>query len=290
MIITHGVRIDLSESERTVKWGVDARSVNLSTALCKNCQHSTLYYKQADLIIINGRRLSYILFFMVVENWIDVVAASLQNLWQLVVGFLPSLIGAVLIVGVGLVVAAGLERIVERLIHYLKFDALFERLSIDEVLGRAKIELNTGHFVGRFVYWFMLIAFVLAASDTLGFTALSGFLRDVLLYIPNVLIAALIVLAAVIAANFLRGLVAASVLGTQLHAAKFLGLLTWWAVVIFGLLTAAVQLNIAVVIINTIITGVIAMLALAGGLAFGLGGRDVAERWLEELEDEVKHH
>lgn len=226
---------------------------------------------------------------MLVENWIDVLVGSMQNLWRLAVSFIPQLVGAFIVLIVGMIVAAGLERLVERLIHYLKIDALLERLGVGHWLGRAKIDLNAGHFLGRVVYWFMLVAFFLAASDILGFAALSDFLRDVLLYIPNVLVAALIVLAAVVAANFLKGLVAASVLGSRLHAAKFLGIFTWWVVVIFGLLTAAAQLNIAVVIINTVITGLIAMVALAGGLAFGLGGRDVAERWLERLEDELIH-
>ncbi len=226
---------------------------------------------------------------MVVENWIDVLVGSLQNLWRLLVGLLPSLVGAVVVLVLGLIVAAGLERLVERLVYYLKLDHLLEKLGIGQWLERAKIDLNAGHFLGRVVYWFMLVAFLLAASDILGFTALSGFLRDVLLYIPNVLVAALIVLASVAAANFLKGIVIASVFGARLHAAKFLGISAWWIVVIFGLLTAAAQLNIAVAIINTIITGIIAMMAIAGGLAFGLGGRDVAERWLERLEDEVMH-
>ncbi len=226
---------------------------------------------------------------MVVENWIDVLVGSLQNLWRLLVGLLPSLIGAAVVLVLGLIVAAGLERLVERLVYYLKLDRLLAKLGIEHWLEQARIELNAGHFLGRVVYWFILVAFLLAASDILGFTALSNFLRDVLLYIPNVLIAALIVLASVAAANFLKGVVVASVFGARLHAAKFLGLGTWWIVVIFGLLTAAAQLNIAVAIINTIITGMIAMIALAGGLAFGLGGRDVAERWLERLEDEVTH-
>ncbi len=227
---------------------------------------------------------------MVAQNWVNVLVGSLQNLWQMVVAFLPALVGALLVLIVGLIVAAGLERLVERLVYYLKLDALLRKLGVEMHLERANLELNAGRFLGRVVYWFILIAFFLASSDILGFTALSGFLGDVLLYIPNVIVAALIVFAAVVVANFLKGLVLASVLGARLHAAKFLGLLAWWTVVVFGLLTAAVQLNIAVAVINTVITGVVAMLALAGGLAFGLGGRDAAMRWIEKLEGEVNHN
>jgi len=207
----------------------------------------------------------------------------------MVIGFLPNLLGALLVLVVGLIVAAGLERLVERLVFYLRIDALLEKMGVGAYLQRANLQLNVGHFLGKIVYWFMVVAFLLASSDILSFTALSGFLQDVLLYIPNVLIAALILLAAVVAANFLKGLVLASVLGAKLHAAKFLGAATWWVIMIFGLLTAAAQLNIAVAIINTLITGIIAMLALAGGLAFGLGGKEAAARWISKMETEVRH-
>ncbi len=226
---------------------------------------------------------------MIAQNWINVLANSLQNLWQIVVNFLPSLVGSLLVLIVGLIVASGLERLVERLVFYLKIDAALRKLGVEMHLERANLKLDAGMFLGTVVYWFILLAFLLAASDILGFGALSGFISDVLLYIPNVIVAAFIVLAAVVVANMLKGLVMASVMGAKLHAAKFMGLLTWWTVVIFGLLTAAVQLNIAVAVINTVITGLVAMMALAGGLAFGLGGRDAAMRWVEKLEGEVNH-
>ena len=81
----------------------------------------------------------------------------------------------------------------------------------------------------------------------------------------------------------------ASVMGARLHAARFLGSLSWWAVVIFGFLTSLVQLNIATSVINSLITGLIAMLALAGGLAFGLGGRDYAAYLVGKLRDHTEH-
>lgn len=226
---------------------------------------------------------------MIAQNWLDILTASVQDLWQLVIGFLPALIGALVVLIVGLLIAVGLERLVERLIYYLKIDAMLRRVGLEMHLARANLQLNAGHFLGRVVYWFVVVAFLLAAADILGFTALSAFLNEILRYIPNILVAALIVVVSVIVANFLKGLVRVSVLGAKLHAAKFMANLTWWTVVIFGLLTAAMQLNIAVAVINTVITGVVAMLALAGGLAFGLGGRDAAMRWIEHMEEEVVH-
>ncbi len=226
---------------------------------------------------------------MVVESWLNVLRASIQNLWLTVSGFLPSLVGALVVFIVGLVVASVLDKVVERLVYYLKLDSLLRRLGVEAFVDRAHMKLNSGKLIGRLVYWFFVLAFLLAASDILGFFTLSGFLRDVLAYAPQVMVAILILLATLVMANFLRGLVKASVMSANMHSAKGLAELTWWVVFIFGFLTALVQLGVAVSIINTLITGLIAMLALAGGLAFGLGGKEMAARSLQGIKDEFDH-
>lgn len=224
---------------------------------------------------------------MVVRDWLDTIALSIQGLWGTVLGFLPSLVGAIVILIVGLIVAAVIERVVERIAFYLKVDQLLRRLGFEDYLDRANVKLNSGHFLGRIVYWFLVIAFLLAASETLGFIAFSNFLQNVLNFIPNILVASLILVATLVAAHFLQGLVRASVLSAKLHSAHALGTLTWWVVFIFGFLTVLLQLGVAVQVINTLITGIIAMLALAGGLAFGLGGRDIAGDALKRLRDKI---
>lgn len=226
---------------------------------------------------------------MTVTSWVDTLAASLRELWLEVANFLPELIGALIVLIIGLIVATGLEKLVERLIFYLKIDSLLRQVGVEKFLVRGNVRLNAGHFLGQVVYWFFVIVFLLAASDILGFTSLSSFLKDVLSYIPRVIVAALILLASLVAGNFVRGLVRASVMGAKLHAAKTLGTVAYWGIVIFGFLTALVQLGVAVQVINTLITGLVAMLALAGGLAFGLGGRDHASQWLSKMKDELGH-
>jgi hypothetical protein len=227
---------------------------------------------------------------MVIESWLNVLRASIQNLWLTVANFLPSLVGALVVFIVGLIVAAVLDKVVERLIYYVKLDVLLRRLGVEAFVERANMKLNAGKFLGRLVYWFFVLAFLLAASDILGFFTLSGFLRDVLSYVPQVIVAVMILLATLVFGNFLRGLVRASVMSANMHAAKWLGAVTWWVVFVFGFLTALVQLGVAVSIINTLITGLIAMLALAGGLAFGLGGRDMATKSLQKMQSEFEHH
>lgn len=213
---------------------------------------------------------------------------SVLNFWEIVRNSIEPIIQSLGVIIIGLIAAWIVGLVIERAINYLKIDPVLQKVGLGCYFERAGFQINVGRFFGRLAYWFLIIVSVMAVSDILGFLTLSGFLRDVLLYVPNIIIAALIMLIAVVLGNFLRSLVRASVTASKLHASKFLGTLTWWSVIIFGLLTALVQLGIAVSIINTLITGLIAMLALAGGLAFGLGGRDYAASLIEKLRRETE--
>jgi len=226
---------------------------------------------------------------MVIQSWADLLVISFQQVWGQFIGFVPSLLGAILIFIVGLIVAAGLGSLVERLVGMLKVDKALARAGVEEYIERSGLRLNTGRFLGQIVYWFMVITFLLAASDLLGFFALSSFLEQVLLYIPQVVVGVLIMLVTVVVANFLRKVVKASVMSARLHAANFLGTITWYAVIIFGLATSLAQLGLDVTILNTLITGIIAMLAIAGGIAFGLGGKEYAASLIGKFRDQVEH-
>ncbi len=202
---------------------------------------------------------------MIVQSWTDVIVGSLQNLWMGFANFVPNLIAALVVLIIGLIVAAGLGALVEKIFEAIRLDTFLDKLGVRPYFERAGMKLRAAYFLGRLVYWFVVIAFLLAASDSLGLYALSAFLTSVLNYLPNVIAA-------------------------ELHAAHFLGSLTWWAIVVFGLLAALTQLNIAAEIIQSIVTGFIAMLALAGGLAFGLGGRDYAAHLVGKLKDRTEAH
>lgn len=222
------------------------------------------------------------------NDLITTTGDSLRGLWDQVLGFLPALIGALVVFIIGLIIASLLEKLVERIIFYLKIDNVMRKAEVEGYLDRANIKLNVGVFLGKLVYWFITVAFLLAASDILNFDAFSGFLRRILDFIPNVVIAVLIMLAAMVVANFLRQLVTASIASAKMNHARGLGVFVWWVVIVFGFLTALPQVGINSAVIQALVTGLIAMLALAGGLAFGLGGRDRAAKFLERWSEEMK--
>jgi hypothetical protein len=194
---------------------------------------------------------------------------------------------------IGLIVAATLGTFVEKVFEAIKLDSFLGSLGLTPYFERAGMRLRGSRFLGQLVKWFLVIAFLLAASDILGLHALSIFLGQVLVYLPNVFVAALIMLAAVLLANFLRKIISASVMSARLHAGQFVGTLAWWTVVVFGFVAALEQIlpeGGATQIIQTLVTGFIAMLALAGGLAFGLGGRDYAAHLLNKLREQTESH
>lgn len=225
---------------------------------------------------------------MSAQTWADAFALPLQSTWEIIVRFLPSLIGALVVLIIGLLIASLLRALFEKIVNLLKIDSLLKKLGFEAFVERTGYHLSSGRFVGGLIYWFFVVVVVLAVSDILGLWGLSTFLNDVLLYFPNVIAAVLILLAALVVANFLRGLVRGSIMGARLHASRFLGTLTWWAVAVFGFLAALIQLGVAGVLIQTIITGFIAMLALAGGIAFGLGGKDYAAHMIEKFRDHTE--
>jgi len=225
---------------------------------------------------------------MVVQSWADLLVGSFQTWWNIFVNFLLNFLGALIVFLIGLIIAAGLAALVNKIINAIKLDKLLGKVGVAKFCEKAGWTLDSGKFLGEIVRWFFILVFLLAATDILKLQAISSFLKDVVSYLPNIIVAIVVILAAVVIGDFLSGLVRGTVKGTNLYASKFLSSLTRWVVLIFGFLTALIQLGVGVSIINTVITGIIAMLAIAGGIAFGLGGKDYAQHLIERFREKVE--
>lgn len=219
---------------------------------------------------------------MFIENWGDVFARSLQGVWYGVASFVPNLVIALIIFAIGWVLAALIEKLVEAVFKSLKVDAALKSAGLEDVVKRAGHNLNSGLFVGSLVKWFVIVVFLIASFDVLGLTQVTSFLRDVVGYLPSVIIAVLILMVAVIIANAMQKIVVASARAAHVVNAELLGRITKWAIWIFAVLTALITLGIAPGLIQMILTAVFAGAALALGLAFGLGGKDAAQKILEK--------
>ncbi|MAG45089.1 hypothetical protein CL633_04360 [bacterium] len=219
----------------------------------------------------------------ILQTWGEVTVGSLQSLWSGVIGFLPSLLGALIVLIVGWIVAIALGRLAAQILRAFRIDQALDRIGLDKSLKKAGAKISASNIVGQIVTWFLVIVFVMAAADILSLQGVNDFLKKVLYYIPNIIVAIVILLAAVLVSNFLARLVKSSVKIAGFVSSDALSEVTKWAILIFGLLAALDQLGVAQSIINTLITGVVYMIVIAGGLAFGLGGKDQAAGFLKKL-------
>ncbi|MBU2109617.1 hypothetical protein KKB71_01495 [Patescibacteria group bacterium] len=223
------------------------------------------------------------------QTWGDVLIGSFQQLWGGVIGFIPKLIIALIIFIAGWIIAVALGRLVSQIIRALKVDKVLQAIGAESALLKAGFKLDTGAFIGGLVRWFFIIVFLVAAIDVLGLDQVNAFLRDVvLLYLPNVIVAALILVVAAFIADVVKKLIVGSAKAADVPSANMMGGVAKWAIWVFAILAALYQLGIAGVFAQTLFTGFVAMLAIAGGLAFGLGGKDAASQYIDRLRKDIK--
>lgn len=221
------------------------------------------------------------------QTWGEAITLSLLNLWDRFVNFLPSLVGAILVFVAGWIVAVALGKVVEHIIKMMKIDEVMEKAGTKARFHKAGVDVNVAKFLGELVKWFLILVFLMAATDILKLVQVTNFLNSIILYLPNVMVAAVILAVAFLVANFVYAVVKGSTKVAGIVSATLLATIAKWAIVIFGFLAAFVQLGIASSLVNTIFIGLVAMLALAGGLAFGLGGKDEAALILKKIRQEI---
>ncbi len=218
---------------------------------------------------------------------LEILLDSLKSIWQSFIEFLPTLLAAIIVFIIGWLIAIFLGKVANRIVKTIKLDLLLVKLGFRKALAKAKLKLDSGKFFDELVKLFFIIVFLMTAVDILGLKEVTLFLKTILLYLPNVIIAAIVLLAAVIIANFMQRLVRASADAAGLSSSGAVGGIVKWAILVFGFVIALTQLGIATTLIQTIVIGLIAMFALAGGLAFGLGGKNWAAGILEKIKRDI---
>ncbi|MBP9821944.1 MAG: hypothetical protein KBC81_00625 [Candidatus Pacebacteria bacterium] len=217
----------------------------------------------------------------------DIVQGSLLTLWSSVAGFIPRLVAALVVFLIGWLVAVLLGKLVYHIVRVLHIDNALTKVGFRRAWEKSGFRLDTPKLFCELVKWFFVIVFLMAATNILGLTEVTNFLQSVVYYIPNVVISAIILLVSILVAKFLEGIVQGSVRAAGLASANFLGALTKWAVFVFGLLIALVQLKVADDVIKYVILGLIAAISLAIGLSFGLGGARHAEEAIGQLKKRI---
>lgn len=223
-----------------------------------------------------------------VIDWYFVTFQALQNLWLGFLVWLPKIIGAIIVFLIGWFISIVIGKFVTEILKRLKFNRIFEKGALKEALEKAEFKVDISSFIGAICKWVLVIVFLSAAVGILGFVKFADFLTKVLAYLPNVIVATLIFVVAVIIAELLEKIVRAAVESIRVGYGHIAGAIVKWSIWIFAILAILIQLKIATELILTLFTGFVAMVALAGGIAFGLGGKDVAAEIMENLKKKLK--
>ncbi|XOB40673.1 MAG: mechanosensitive ion channel family protein [Candidatus Nealsonbacteria bacterium] len=218
-----------------------------------------------------------------IKDWSTITLEALQNTWQGFLLFLPRLLGSIIVFVIGWLVATGVGRLIAEILKRLKFNQIFERTGWREALSKAELKVNPSEFVGGICKWILVIVFLLASVEILGFVQFADFLSDVLGWLPNLIVAVAIFVVAIILTDILEKVIKAGAKKMELGYTGFLGTSVRWAIYVFAGLAILLQLGITPTIINTLVMGFVGMISLAFGLAFGLGGKDAAAKMIEEL-------
>ena len=208
----------------------------------------------------------------------------LQGIGASIVAFLPSLLAAIAILLVGWILAKLLEKAVDALLERLKFDAALERGGVRAAIQRTGTKLDPSSLVAKLVFWTVMLVAILMAANALGLTAVATMFDRIVTFIPNVIVAVLIVVLGMLIGEFVKDVIAASMGG--IGGGMAMSKVAKVAIVTLAIFMALDQLQIAQNIVTTAFTLLLGAVALAAGLAFGLGNRELAgeymRRWVEK--------
>lgn len=221
-----------------------------------------------------------------VQNWGDAVFASLTAALQNLLGFLPQLIGAVIILVLGWIIAGLLAGLVERALKAVGFERAAQSTGIGGVIERSGSGWTASKIVAEIVKWFIRLIALQAAAAILGMPQLTGIINSILLFLPNLVVALIIIVIGALIANFVAGVVRGATGEMGFGNAGLLASIARYAIIAFAVIAAVNQIGIAATVVNTLFIGAVAAVAAAVALAFGLGGRDVAAQitqgWYEQ--------
>lgn len=215
-----------------------------------------------------------------IQDWGDAIFAALTNALNGFLTAIPLIVGALLILIIGWIISNVVARVVRELLARAGADRVFAEHG-GAVYGKQSTQIKPSVVTAEIVKWIIRFVFLVAAANVLGMPQVSLLLNQVLLWIPNLLVAAVILLVAPLIGRFVRGLIEVGAGNMGFTNAPILGRIAEVAIMAFAVLIAIDQLGIAADLLNILFTGLVAALALAFGLSFGLGGRDVAARITE---------
>jgi len=211
-----------------------------------------------------------------------------ESFWQILTEISPPIFWAGLVLLIGIFISKWLGVMATAFLDKIRLNQVLKRVGLEEILSKIDTRLSAPKFFGELVRWFFIIVFLMVAFGILGLTQFSQFLEKIIGYFPNIFISALIFIIAAFLTDFSQKIVVGTLEEEKITYSKFFGRLIRWAIWLFATLAILYQLQITPSLILTIFIGMVITISITLGIAFGLGGKDLAARILKELEEKFK--
>jgi len=222
---------------------------------------------------------------LAVIEWENLIADPVRQMLARILGYLPILLGALVILIVGWIVARAIRRILDWLLKTIRFDALADKAGISAILRKGDLKISAREVVSSLVYWLIMIMVLVMTVDALGLPKASDVLASLFAYVPKVIAALLVLVVAMFLASFVSGIVRTAAGNANLPKPEIIAGVSRWAIIIFAVTISLGELGIATLLVTATFNIILGGVCLALALAFGLGGKDAAARYLEELKE-----
>ncbi|MDP2432462.1 MAG: hypothetical protein Q8O33_10545 [Pseudomonadota bacterium] len=214
---------------------------------------------------------------------LDIFVASLTSFWTELASFIPQLFAALLLLFLGWMLAKLARSGVMRLLVLLKFDKATEKSGLEAFMKHAELELSVGSVIGNLVYWLIILVMIVTVANSLGLSMVADLFNKVVLYIPNVIVAILVLVFGTILARFINRLVFAWLSNMEFQGALTISTFSEYAMLVFVFFMAMEQLQIANELLTAAFIISFGAIGLAFAIAFGLGAKDWASRVIEKV-------
>jgi small-conductance mechanosensitive channel len=221
------------------------------------------------------------------EDLVTITLESLAGAFESIIAFLPRLLGALIILILGWFIAIFIGKIIAEILKKIKLDRAFERTNWTEALEKAEIKISPSHFIGEIFKWITVIVFLMASVEALGFYQFSEFLGKIVGWLPNLIVAIVIFVVAVISADILEKIAKASTKKMGVSLSGLVGGIVKAGIYVFAGLAILLQLGVMPEIIRAIVYGALFAISLGLGLAFGLGGKEAAAKLIEDIKEKL---
>ncbi len=212
------------------------------------------------------------------------LVASFNSAFYATVNFVPRFLTGAIILIIGVIVGSLVKQVIVSVSKTLKVEAYLKKYGVSQLQS----EYAWTNLLAEIARWFVILVFLVPTADVWGLPRIITLLNEVLLYLPNVFVAAIIALVGMVFARIAHDVVLASVNGVDSKTANTVAQAVRWAINVFVILAVLSQLGVATDLIRILFTGLVAMVAIAGGIAFGLGGQNSAKDVVEGLRRKLK--